>query len=82
MVLNADKNEKITPVHTAQLNTPLPGIMSLVSMVGGLVAPPLRTVMGYRSLMVVSAFLHIAVYVGMIVLTEWAILLGSVITGI
>jgi hypothetical protein len=50
-------------------------------MVGGLIAPPLRTVLGHRSLMVLSALLHVAVYAGMIVLTEWAVLLGSVVTG-
>ena len=55
--------------------------MSLVSMAGGLLAPPFRTVMGHKALILVSALLHVAVYVGMIILTEWAVILGSVVTG-
>ena len=55
--------------------------MSLVSMAGGLLAPPFRTVMGHKTLILVSALLHVAVYVGMIMLTEWAVILGSVVTG-
>ena len=55
--------------------------MSLVSMVGGLLAPPIRSVVGHKTLILVSALLHVAVYVGMIILTEWAVILGSMVTG-
>ena len=57
------------------------GLMSLFSIVGSIIAPPLRAVLGYRSIMVFSALLHMAVYIGMIILTKWAVLIGSIVTG-
>ncbi|XP_063682390.1 uncharacterized protein LOC134817182 [Bolinopsis microptera] len=92
MLLYAALNPACSVINTAlqdsdtQLTSKLGyismSLMSLVSIVGGIIAPPLRTVMGYRSIMVFSALLHMAVYIGMIILTEWAVLIGSIVTGL
>ena len=55
--------------------------MSLVSIAGCLSAPLLRSHLGYKTLILVSAALHAALYGGMILLNQFAIIMGAAVTG-
>ena len=54
----------------------------IVSIPAGLCVPVLRQYCGYKTVIVCSTLLHVGMYVGMILLKEYAVITGVIVTGL
>ena len=67
---------------SAKLGYLISSLFFLTTIPASLSVPLLRRYLGYKSLIVATTFLHSGLYVGMIVLKEYAVMVGVVITGL
>ena len=58
------------------------GLMNMFSILGSLTAPYFEGLLGTKLLIGIAGVLHAGMYIGVAVLREWVIFLGSILSGL